>query len=204
VGRRPAEQKSVRRRGYQRESRRLLVVCGSAGNEARYVKGLNRHLQNAAVSVTVAEKGCAPSQVVRYAIDKAKGASGPFDEVYCVVDVDDFGACGDLGRAVDLAAKASDADLSVQLIVSNPCFELWVILHFIDHRAHAASYEQIKPIVRKVAPNYDKSSLDFMRHGYADAYLLAAQRAKALEPSGADHSANPSTNMWQLVQAMTT
>jgi hypothetical protein len=31
---------------------------------------------------------------------------------------------------------------------------------------------------------------------------VAAQRAMAMEPTGADFAINPSTNMWRLVEAM--
>jgi hypothetical protein len=166
------------------------------------VKGLNRILQNAAVSVTVAEKGRAPSQVATFGIDLAKGPSGPFDEVWCVVDVDDFGACGDLAKAVGIAEKASGEDLTVRMAVSNPCFELWLILHFADQRAHIASYAQMKPLLRKTLPTYTKSGLDFARDGYAAAYGDAARRAESLEPTGLDFTMNPSTNMWLLVRAI--
>jgi RloB-like protein len=177
-------------------------VCGSEGNEARYVKGLNKFLQNAAVSVTVAEKGCAPSQVVEYGVKKANSSAGPFDELWCVVDVDDFGADGDLSRACALAAKETCEDLAVTLVVSNPCFELWLILHFADHRAHIASFTQIKPVLHKAMPKYSKDKLDFVRDGYAAAYGEAVARAKSLEPKGTNYQINPSTNMWRLVEAM--
>ncbi|PSL58061.1 RloB-like protein [Saccharothrix carnea] len=52
-------------------------------------------------------------------------------DVWCVVDVDNF----------DVAAAVEEADSAkVNLAVRNPCSELWLLLHFADHRAHLADY----------------------------------------------------------------
>ena len=45
-----------------------------------------------------------------------------FDEVWCVHDVDDH------PRLDEARIMARDNDIS--LAVSNPCFELWLLLHF--------------------------------------------------------------------------
>lgn len=87
------------------------------------------------------------------------------------------------------------------VVVSNPCFELWLLLHFADHGAPVASFAQLKPLLRRHVPDYEKSRIDF-EADYAPTYPDAARRAKALDPSGGDFRLNPSTNMWRLVDAM--
>lgn len=177
--------------------RRLLIVCGASRTEPLYLEGLNSHLRNPAVRIKVLAKSCAPLQVVEYAIHHATVVGDSYDELWCVVDVDQFTG---LGEAIRRAATCTAPPTTV--IVSNPCFELWLLLHFADHRAHVASYAQLKPLLRKHLPNYDKSRLDFARGGYAETYGAAVERAMALEPTGTDFSRNPSTNMWQLIEAM--
>jgi hypothetical protein len=203
VSRRPARQNSLRRSPPTRESRRLLVVCGSEGNEARYIRGLNDQLKNSAVSVKIAEKGCAPLELIEWGLGLASRSSAPYDELWCVVDVDEFIASGDnLGRAVRRAAQASSADLAITMVITNPCFELWLLLHFAEQRAHLTGYAQVKPLLLKHRPNYRKDWLDFVRDGYADRYPEAVARAKLLEPSGTAYDANPSTNWWLLVEGL--
>ncbi|MGH3935680.1 MAG: RloB family protein [Pseudonocardiaceae bacterium] len=84
------------------------------------------HLRNPAVQIQLKAKPCAPRELVEHARRIAPAGGDEFDEVWCVVDSDEF----DLEPAVALAAK-----LDGRLAVSNPCFELWLLLH---HQACAA------------------------------------------------------------------
>jgi hypothetical protein len=203
VSRQPTRSTSIQRGQPTRQSRRLLVVCGSEGNEARYIKGLKRHLRNVAVRVDVKEKGCAPLEVLEYGLSQVLRSAEPYDELWCVVDVDEFITSGDnLGKAVKRAARESSGDLAVTMVVTNPCFELWLVLHFADHRAHLANYAQVKAVLKKHMPAYHKGALDFVRDGYAERYLEAAERARQMDPTGTSYQANPSTNMWRLVEAL--
>lgn len=203
MGRQPNRHTSIRRNQPTRQSRRLLVVCGSEGNEARYINGLKQYLKNAAVRVNVKEKGCAPLEVLEYGLSQVARSTEPYDELWYVVDVDEFISSGDnLGRAIKHAARVSSDDLAITIVVTNPCFEFWIVLHFADHRAHLANYAQVKTVLKKHMPGYRKDELDFVRDGYADRYLDATERARQLDPTGGAYEANPSTNMWQLVEAL--
>lgn len=51
-----------------------------------------------------------------------------YDEVWCVFDIDDHPKIAD--------ARQQARDNGIDLAISNPCFELWVLLHFQDQRAH--------------------------------------------------------------------
>jgi RloB-like protein len=70
-----------------------------------------------AVTVVVRAKGQAPKNLIMYA---STMSLEEFDEKWCVVDTDEF----DLDDAARIAAEKS-----VHLAVSNPCFELWLLLH---------------------------------------------------------------------------
>jgi hypothetical protein len=47
-------------------------------------------------------------------------------------------------------------------------------------------------------PGYDKARLNFA--DFAPGVDDAIKRARDLDPSGAEHRRNPSTNVWQLVE----
>ncbi|MGH3924191.1 MAG: RloB domain-containing protein, partial [Pseudonocardiaceae bacterium] len=68
------------------------------------------HLRNPAVQVKVRAKGRAPEDLVRYARCIAPEGADEFDQVWCVVDSDEY----DLELAASLAAA-----LDVRLAVSN-------------------------------------------------------------------------------------
>ncbi|UUU23821.1 RloB family protein [Streptomyces sp. DSM 40750] len=187
----PSFETSLRRTTGKREARRrLLIVCGAAVTESDYLRGLVADVVNLAVTVRVITKPCAPSQLVKYAVGQRDLGQGDFDEVWCVFDVDEF---QDVRRAVDLAEEEG-----IDVAVSNPCFELWLILHFAPHTAYARTYRELLPHLTRHLPRYDKARLDF-RH-FSDGWRTAATRARQLAPRGKEHEANPASGVWALVE----
>ncbi|GAA3435670.1 RloB family protein [Kutzneria kofuensis] len=179
------ENSSRRRAAFREPRKQVLIVCGGTRTEPDYFDGLKRARRNPAVQVKVLGKGIDPEQLVTH----AHKVGSDFDEVWCVVDTDEF----DIAKAVKLADK-----LKVRLAVSNPCFELWLLLHFCDHRGESASYRQLLPKLIKHVPGYDKCRLDFDQ--FDPGVAEAVRRAERLDPSGRDHGQNPSTGVWKLVR----
>ena len=173
------------RRRVSSTPRRILVLCGGTRTERHYFSELTKARRNPTVQVTVLGKGIAPDQLVRH----AKRVGGDHDELWCVVDTDEF----DIAKAARLADE-----LGVRLAVSNPCFELWLLLHFDDHRGATRSYKELRPKLIKHVPGYDKARIDFGQFdpGVTD----AVERAEKLDPSGQEHVRNPSTGVWKLVR----
>lgn len=180
---------SGRRRSAFREPRRsLLVVCGAAATEPVYFDGLKRDRRNPAITVKIKAKAADPEAVVKYAASVRDRAEGGHDEVWCVVDVDEFDLC----KAVSAALR-----LRVNLAISNPCFEFWLLLHFEACAAPLTYYRDVKKRLLKHVPAYDKSALRFedFAHGVDD----AVERARCAE-FGAEHERNPATGVWALVE----
>jgi hypothetical protein len=175
-----------RRVGTRPRRRQILVYTGGLRTEPAYLTGLIRHGGQLGVAVTVKSKGLDPRQLVHNAAAFIRRSQELFDEVWCVVDVDEF----DIGAAVAEARRAG-----VSLAVSNPCFELWLLLHHADCRGYCAGYEDVVVRLKKHVPGYDKARLDFA--DYAPGIGDATKRAMEL---GDDHSQNPSTGMWRLVE----
>jgi hypothetical protein len=165
---------------------RLLVICGARQTESRYFTGLRASLASPAVDVRVTAHAKAPAQVVEHARHYADRSAVDFDEVWCVVDADEF----DIESAARLARSTG-----IELAVSYPCFELWLLLHHQDCRAHFARCGDVAERLRKHLPRYDKADLRFS--DFAGGVALAAERAKQLDPER-----NPSTGVWRLVERM--
>ncbi|RAY14886.1 RloB domain-containing protein [Actinomadura craniellae] len=166
---------------------RILIVCGGLRTEKQYFEGLRRAERNAAVKIEVKAYPKSPTEVVRHAVKLRKLDRDDFDEVWCVLDVDEF-------RDIEQAAAIAKRN-GVRVAVSNPCFELWLLLHHADHTSHISTAEVLK-LLCKHLPAYDKTELDF-RH-FADGVPHACGRAERLDPSGASHTRNPTTGVWPL------
>ncbi|MFE4975848.1 RloB family protein [Kitasatospora sp. NPDC056651] len=191
---RPSFETSLSRRPGHRESRqRLLVVCGAKVTERDYLQGLKSSARNSAVSLKIVEHPRSPSQVVDHAALLRDQARGEYDETWCVLDVDQF---------VDLEeAMAGARRKNIEVAFSNPCFELWLLLHFAEHSRQAHSYRELAPYLdQHFAAGYEKTGMKFAR--YEPHWRSAVNRARELAPSGDEHKVNPSTGMWRLALAI--
>ncbi|MFI7038396.1 RloB family protein [Microbispora rosea] len=171
---------------------RLLVICGTDETEKQYLNGVKTTYRNAAVTVKLKTRGRkSPLEVVKYAIDLQSESGDDFDEVWVVFDVDDFN--------IEDAVKEAERN-QIKVAISNPCFEFWLILHFISHRAYLAGANQAQTILKRYYAGYDKSRLDFdkFRGGIED----ACHRARSIDEAASTTFSNPSTGVWRLVEAM--
>ncbi|MFE0691061.1 RloB family protein [Streptomyces xiamenensis] len=167
------------------------MFCDSDVTERDYLRALVGHVANPAVTVRIRNKPCSPSQLVAHAASFRDKAPEDFDQVWCVFDVDDY---SDIHQAVKKAG-----DLGIKLAVSNPCFELWLLLHHTPHTAHIMGYRQLVPLLTKHVPAYDKARINFPRD-FGPTWARAVERARGLATSGQEYAVNPSTGVWALVE----
>jgi hypothetical protein len=180
----------VSRRAPLREpATRILIYCGGLRTEPNYFEGLRRHAGNRSVVVEVRRRGVSPEQLCRAAMDFMRRSGASYDEVWCVFDVDNF----------DITAARQAADRGgIALAVSNPCFELWLLLHHEETRRHAAGCDAVTARLKKHVPAYDKTDIDFEQ--FVGGLEKAVAFAKSLDPTGTEHSTNPSTSVWRIAE----
>ncbi len=204
VSRRRDDNRSIGRRGPTLPPRRrILVVCEGRETEPGYLRAFQREARNARVHLEIADETGVPRTVVEQAIRLRREADDDarrqrdenlrYDEVWSVFDVDDH-------PHLDQAKKLADRE-SIAVAVSNPCFELWALLHFEDQRAHI-DRKKLRAKLQRHQPGYDKS-LDFrrMHPGYDE----AVRRAQALEMEAEHHGApgrNPTTGVFRLTESI--
>lgn len=99
----------------------LLIACQGTETEPAYISLLRRHLR--AAGITVWSEAKDPATLVRNAVAKAE--RDDFDEVLVLVDVDDT-PDEQLRQAIAL----TETRKPTRLIVSNECFEVWLLAHF--------------------------------------------------------------------------
>jgi len=148
----------LRRSKWKTEPRpRMLVCCEGERTEPSYFNGLKREGHNRLLHIEIQPGGVSPKTLVDFAVELKKRAEKDarrqgdenlkFDEVWCVFDVD--------AHPHILDAKQKAEANKVQLAVSNPCFELWLLLHFQDQRAHIER-DRAQAACREHMPAYEK------------------------------------------------
>ncbi|HXM44002.1 MAG TPA: RloB family protein [Bryobacteraceae bacterium] len=194
----------LQRRKPQRQPKpRFLIVCEGTVTEPRYFNDV-RHIERSLIDLQI-EPGGTPKTLVeraaglqREAIGKARKLrddNQKYEEVWCVFDIDEHPLIPE--------AKNQARANGIELAISNPCFELWVLLHFQDQRAHIGR-GKVQHLCRSHVRNYDKE-LDYetLRPKYPDA-LKRAEDLERWHDSRDTVGANPSTTVYRLVERIKT
>jgi hypothetical protein len=179
----------------------MLIVCEGEVTEPQYLRGFSRAQGANTVRLHVQAPGGDPRALVERAVElrddaaeqavRERDANLAYDEVWCVFDVDNHAR---LQAARELAERKE-----IGLAVSNPSFELWLILHFREQGAHLTS--------RRAAELLGKHIRDYRKHvryeelskGYPDAVDRAASLERRHLEAGTD-GGNPSTGVYRLTE----
>jgi hypothetical protein len=163
---------------------------------------LKTELRTLPVSICVGGEHGEPKSLVRAAIEHKKRAPHSsqdrwteYDEVWCVIDVEAPKPHPGLDEALGLARRHG-----VEVALTNPCFELWVLLHIKDVSAYHTSESAQKALEKSGVGGYavSRKHLDFER--IREGYPKAVDRAQSLRRRGADGvSSNPWTDVDRLV-----
>ena len=196
-----------RLQGSKEPRKSILIVCEGKKTEPIYFNSLKRILRLAMVEIDIVGEGAAPITVVDRAIElreerrhlaKTSLRKAAYEVVYCVVDVEAPKA-ESLSRAVD---KARGNNL--QVILSNPCFEYWYILHFRKTGGHFGTSRKVKSALQRVHPAYCESDTTIFDVAYpktADAIRHSKEVLREQHHDAEDLSAcNPSTHVHKIVE----
>jgi RloB-like protein len=201
---RRGDDRPIKRRGPSREPRiRILVVCEGRRTEPLYLRRFQHHVRNPRLHVEAIGPAGVPLSVVEVAITRKQQAEREaerqrdenlrWDQVWAVFDIDQH---PNVAEARQLASEHA-----ISLAVSNPCFELWALLHFAEHRTQIDG-PRLRAELKKHLPFYDKE-LDFAKvhAGYGD----AVQRARNLDRTAAQTDragGNPTTGVYLLTEVI--
>ncbi|GLF97180.1 RloB family protein [Streptomyces yaizuensis] len=202
--------KPLKRPGSLRpEQLRFLIYCEGECTEDQYFKGLRSELRSLPVTICLGGTHGEPKSLVRAAIKHKERASASaddrftaYDEVWCVVDVEAPKQHASLTEALALAEKAD-----VRVALTNPCFELWILLHFRDVAGFHTSDDMQRALERAADCGYrvGRKHLDYREVAGPEGrnHLVAGERARGLRSRSADgYRANPWTDVDRLVDLL--
>jgi hypothetical protein len=184
---------------------RVLIVCEGKKTEPNYFRALRRELGLHPANVVIEDKksGLDPKGLVDFALQTYRKEKD-YENVFCVFDKDkhvSYPAALNKIRATHLK------NATLHAITSVPCFEMWILLHFLytTHAFSSAGQDSNCALVIEELdkegriPGYEKNSTDIFFALY-DKLETAIKNAERLEKyhlsSGTD---NPSTMVHKLV-----
>jgi hypothetical protein len=187
--------------------RKVWIACEGEACERGYFEAIRRSLQLPTARVFVTHAGSDPRSVVRAAIEareeqKYAGRWFPGDSAWAVFDGDEH-KDREGGANWNDALQLAEAH-AIRLAVSNPCFELWYLLHYEDQTAHLTR-QQAQRRLRTHVPNYDKAQRLFptpLQVLTPEAIRRAAALAARTEPELVGEHPNPSCGVYELVKLL--
>jgi hypothetical protein len=151
--------KILKRESYDR----VLIVCEGSKTEINYFNELIKDLKLSTVNIKILDiKQTTPDSLLGkatelYEISEKEG--NLFDRVYCVFDKDKHPKYQETKNRIDQRKKLKD----MYYAFSEPCFEFWLLLHFIKTDKPFADFDELRKDrdFRKYFPNYKKSEIIF-------------------------------------------
>lgn len=128
-----------RKVGIRNERRTVVVFCEGEGSEPDYVSGVRNLPQvseNSTLSIELSEVHGVPYTLVTNAV-ALKKRDKEVDECWCLFDVEWPKHHPRLSDAMNRARAVP----GVRVAVSNPCFEVWLLMHFRDVTAFLGTDE---------------------------------------------------------------
>lgn len=197
---------SRRGRKTLRKERSIILIAAEGSNktERAYFLEFNR-LQKKYKIIMAGGNNTDPVKIVQDAADSAKKKdldlkSG--DLVYAVFDTD-------VGKEKQIEKTRKIAkNEKVGLILSNPCFELWLLMHFTFSTKSYSNNKAVCDELMRKWPKYKKNINSFEEiRGKQECAIKNAKKLKTFHIKMSEkteiENCNPSTDVYQLVEMLT-
>lgn len=188
-----------RRRARRAPYEKVLIVTEGGKTEPFYFMGLKNfyEINNANIKID-GSSGSTPGSVVEYGrrlYQQERNTGDPFDRVYFVFDKDIH---PDYQQALSKISAYSPKN-TFYAINSVPCFEYWLLLHFIYTTEHFSAADVVIRKLRKQIPDYDKSAIGLFDKLNNKLETAKSNAIKALQAANQTGTDNPSTRVHELV-----
>lgn len=194
--RRKLQRKIAARKPYDR----VLIVCEGKKTEPMYFLDLVNRRRLSTANVTVVGDGYDPRRLVATAktLEKKERRRGDsYDVVYCVFDRDQHAHFNSASQ------EARDAKLA--LARSWPCFEYWLVLHFVYHRrpytpsGNRSAAQNCVGDLKMHLPSYTKGMAGVYKNLEDKLATAKLNAERALSDATATRTPDPSTEVHLLV-----
>lgn len=198
---------------------KALIVCEGEKTEPNYFNELIDQYEINSANVAIdGTCGSSPKSVLsraRTLVEKEEKKGDPFDRIFCIFDKDSHAS---YNETLDNIQKINSETTKIKCgtdnkqsttrftaIHSTPCFEYWLLLHFIySTKPFAATGsksicdEVINELVKYI-PEYSKGKVNVFSELFDQLELAKNNAIRANKSAKENHTDNPTTLVHELV-----
>jgi hypothetical protein len=177
----------------------IIIVCEGERTETQYFDNFNEPLTN--LQIKTFHEYTDPRHMVDYSIARISKWGVDLDggdAIWCVFDVDS-------NRSEDIRNATEHANANgINIGLSNPCLELWFILHFVFYN-NQLTHREAPSVLREYVPNYRKNYQIYNEIiNFLDDAIIRAKRLNVIHLSQSyelySRDSNPSSQVFKLIE----
>lgn len=205
MSRRGRGKQAIRRRHPSRdENDVILIMCEAERTEIEYFRTIRETKLKSGVRISVRWTGTRgdPRRAVKRSVaeieERAHSSTlSPFDDAWLILDVE-----SPQNPNIVEAVKSAKECRTLRVVLSNPCFEYWYILHYECTASPFQTSDAARKKLKEHFPNYSKTNsaiaidaLPRTKTAMANSITLSASVTGYCSPL----SCNPSTNLHAVI-----
>lgn len=191
--------KSLKRSNAKRKPKpKITFICEGKNSEPHYFQALRRHLEWTLVDIVTVPGVGVPSTIHKRAVaEKKKNNTGDSftdrDQYWAIFDRDE--------HPCYYTAQASCKKDDIELGISNPCFEVWLILHLQDYDKPDGRHE-VQKLFNELTGVTDSKAKSFayddIAKNFADAVSRSERQYRRREEEKDKNLSPPYTTLHKL------
>lgn len=178
----------------------VLIICEDTKSSKSYLLDAKVHFRATAFVEVIHVGHTDPRGIVKIGLDRAR----KYDQVFCVIDRDTH-------PTFDEAVQLAKSNSNLHLIISYPCFEYWLYLHFHYSRRTYRRVGDNSPAQQMVRAlkecegmsEYDKGTADSLFQFLLQRLPIAIRNGeRTLKDAELDNEMDPSTEIQKIIQRL--
>ena len=183
-----------RSQGKKKRNKKICIATEGEVHEKIYFEGMKKFTNDTILLEVIASNdgNSSPCKILNSLLDCSKEIRKYHDELWLVVDVDRWVSDGKLKKVVQTCLENN-----ISLGISNPCFEIWLILHFQEADPSMKRGDYKKALSEALPPNTKKYDAE----NYMPFVDIAIERARVLDKNPkAKWPQDRGTHIYRLVE----
>ena len=189
-----------RRERFRKPRKKVVIVCEGEKTEINYFNGLKT--RDSGVDIIPVPGGTHPKHIVKYAEERMNSKwSIDFEEgdcIWCAFDVDE-NTNQDIKDAHEHAKTKN-----IQIALSNPCFEIWFLLHYKQIFSQISRQDVVKELKKFISDYIKNQPINHLLKGKQDTAIAHAKKLNQIHQNKKteliSRESNPSTQVFDLIE----